>query len=550
MPSRFRNGATAALLLILAAAWFAGLEYRGLFLPDEGRYGSIAREMLDSGDWITPRLNGLKYLEKPPLQYWATAAAYAAFGVDEWTTRLWPALTGFLGIILTALAAMRLAPARPWLPTLLIFSGCWGYFLAAQVTTLDMGLSFFLTLTLLAFVLAWREGFSARAQRNWILAAWAAMALAVLSKGLVGVLLPALAVLAYAAVERDAGILRRLHVVPGLCVLLSIAAPWFVLVQLRNPEFFEFFFVYEHFQRYALGEHHRSGPWWYFLPVMLVALLPWTLQLPSVAWNAWRARGGEKFKTERFLLLWAGAVVVFFSLSQSKLPFYVLPAVPALLLLLAGRCAASTEEATRGAQAALLAMGAALALTGAAMLYDHAITPYGLLAEEYALWLVAAAALAVGSALAAGLLRRRVAPEASLAMVALGSLCAAQVALSGMHSFDEYYSSERLIETLAGDELRFPREPAFYSVATFDQSVPFYLGRSVTVVRYKGELAPGVAFEPGKHVASIDEFVSRWNEHGDAFAIMPPQVYEKLRAQGLPSRVLAQDARRVIIARQ
>src|SRR2546428_13730288 len=107
----------ASALLICALAWFAGLEYRGLFTPDEGRYADIARSMLDSNDWVTPRLNGIKYLEKPPLQYWATAGAFAVLGVDEGPARLWPAYTGFLGIALMAFAGFRLAPRSPWLPT-------------------------------------------------------------------------------------------------------------------------------------------------------------------------------------------------------------------------------------------------------------------------------------------------------------------------------------------------------------------------------------------------------------------------------------------------
>jgi aminoarabinose transferase-like protein len=124
------------------------------------------------------------------------------------------------------------------------------------------------------------------------------------------------------------------------------------------------------------------------------------------------------------------------------------------------------------------------------------------------------------------------------------------LALSGTHALDEVYSSERLIETVAGDGLQFPREPPFYSVASFDQSVPFYLGRPVTLVGYKDELAPGIAAKPGKYVASVEEFLGRWEGHGEAFAIMTPHFYEKLKEQGLPGRVLARDARRIIVTRR
>src|SRR5262245_62702999 len=257
-------------LLLCALIWFAGLEYRGLAMPDEGRYADIARQMLDANDWVTPRLNGIKYLEKPPLQYWATAGAFALLGYDEWTARLWPAITGFLCIAFTAFAAWRLAPASPWIPAALALAGCWGFFLGGQFLTLDMGLTFFVTAALLGYALSRRDGLSPAAQRNWMLLAWAAAACAVLSKGLVGVLIPGLVIAAHALSERNLSSLRRLHWVPGLSLFATIVLPWFILVQLRNPEFFQFFFVHEHFERFLLPTHHRSGPWWYFVPVPTV----------------------------------------------------------------------------------------------------------------------------------------------------------------------------------------------------------------------------------------------------------------------------------------
>ncbi|HET7199452.1 MAG TPA: 4-amino-4-deoxy-L-arabinose transferase, partial [Burkholderiales bacterium] len=125
-----------------------------------------------------------------------------------------------------------------------------------------------------------------------------------------------------------------------------------------------------------------------------------------------------------------------------------------------------------------------------------------------------------------------------------------QLALSGTHALDEHFSSERLIGATAGEKLRFPREAPFYSVGSFDQSVPFYLGRAVTLVGYEDELAPGIATEPAKYVGSIEEFLARWRGHSEAFAIMTPRVYDTLRQEGLPGRVLVRDAWRVIVARR
>ena len=548
--SRSRSRWIAGAFLICALTWFAGLEYRGLFTPDEGRYADIAREMLDSNDWVTPRLNGIKYLEKPPLQYWATAGAYAVLGVDEWTARLWPAYTGFLGIALMAFAGFRLAPRSPWLPTALMAAGCWGYFLGGQFLTLDMGLTFFLTVAMLSFVLSRRPDVSPSAERSWMILAWAAVACAALSKGIVGIVIPGLALLVYIAVERDVSLLRRLHWVPGLCVFAAIVLPWFILVQQRNPEFFHFFFIREHFERFLLPNHHRPGPWWYFVPVLLIGLWPWTPSIPAALARAWRAPAQPGFKLDRFLAIWAGVVVVFFSASHSKLPGYVLPAVPAILLLFARHYPYLSERLRRAPAVACIASGLVLTILAAALPALSALLSWTEFNAEYSIWLLAGGLTLSAAGFAALQLLRRSRQEASLAVVGLGSLLAVQIALSGTHVLDEHYSSERLVEAVAGEKKQFPREPPFYSVASFDQSVPFYLGRPVTLVGSKDELAPGIAAEPGKYVASIEEFLGRWDGHGEAFAIMTPRLYEKLRQQGLPGRVLARDTRRIIVARR
>jgi 4-amino-4-deoxy-L-arabinose transferase-like glycosyltransferase len=546
--SNSRSRWIAAALLLCGLLWFAGLEYRGLFMPDEGRYADIAREMLDSGDWVTPRLNGLKYFEKPPLQYWATAGAFAAFGVDEWTARLWPALTGLLCIAFSAFAARRLAPGSPWVLTALALAGSWGFFLGGQFLTLDMGLTFFLTAAMLSYALS-RCAESPRAQRNWMLLAWAAAACAVLSKGLVGVVIPGLALAVYVLVERDLAPLRRLHWMPGLCLFAAIVLPWFVLVQHRNPEFFQFFFVHEHLERYALPNHHRPGPWWYFVPVLVVGLLPWTPAVPEALARALSAPAPAGFKLDRFLVIWAAVVIVFFSVSSSKLPGYVLPAVPALLLVFARHYPAMSQRLRRTPALAAIASGAVLAALALALPAVSERLSWTAFAPQYSIWLYAAAlALCASGFVALELLPAR--REASVAVLGVGSLLAAQLVLSGTHVLDGYYSSERLIEPITGNELRFLRDAPFYSVAGYDQSVPFYLGRSVTLVSYKDELAPGIAAEPGKYVGSVEEFLGRWQRDGEAFAIMAPRLYEKLKLDGLPGHVLARDARWIIVARR
>jgi len=181
------------LLFAVLALWFGFLEVRGLYFPDEGRYAEIPREMLATGDWVTPRLNGIPYFEKPPLQYWATAAIFAVAGQDEWTTRLWPAFGGLTAVIAVLLTVRRLFSKRAGWMAAAVMGSCWGYFVATQFVTLDMTLTAFMTGALCAFLVAQDARASTAERREYMLAAWALCGLAVLTKGVIGAALPNLA---------------------------------------------------------------------------------------------------------------------------------------------------------------------------------------------------------------------------------------------------------------------------------------------------------------------------------------------------------------------
>ncbi|MGH8378204.1 MAG: ArnT family glycosyltransferase, partial [Gammaproteobacteria bacterium] len=244
------------ILVILAALcfgvlWFANLQYRDLFQTDEGRYAEIPREMVATGDWVTPRLDGLKYFEKPALQYWTTAVAYELFGQSNWSSRLWTALTGFLGVLMTAWAGWRLFDRRTaWCAALLLGSGMY-YIIMGHFNTLDMGVSFFMCLSIFAFLFAMQaaDDEDTGKHRGWMYVVWAAAALGMLSKGLEAIVLPALVFILYTLITRDWKRWKQLHWYGGVLIFLIIAAPWFVVVSLRNPDFFYHFFIYEHFYR-------------------------------------------------------------------------------------------------------------------------------------------------------------------------------------------------------------------------------------------------------------------------------------------------------------
>ena len=260
---------------------------RPLLDPDEGRYAEIPREMVATGDWITPRLDGLRYFEKPPLQYWATAAAYSVFGVSEWTARLWTVGLAFLCLPMVFAWTSRLFGESAGYAALAVLAVSPYYELVAHLNILDAGFAFFLAGAVFAFTLGQSAPAGSRSERRWMLLVWLAAALAVLSKGIVVGVLAVGTLVVYTVIERDVRPWRRLHVMLGLPVFLLVAAPWFLAVSARNPGFAEFFFIHEHFARFLTTAHKRTEPWWYFLSLLLIGALPWLVSLPGAVRRAW-----------------------------------------------------------------------------------------------------------------------------------------------------------------------------------------------------------------------------------------------------------------------
>ena len=534
------------LLLAFAAVWFSNLEYRKLVNPDEGRYAEIPREMVASGDWLTPRLNDIKYFEKPALQYWATAIAYTVFGEHQWTARLWSALTGFLGVLMVFFAGRRLFGGQAGLYAALVLGSSLLWVLIAHVNTLDMGVSFFLSAAVCAFVLAQSDPADERSRTRWMLAAWAALALAVLSKGLIGLVLPGAALVLYMVIERDWRLAGRLRLVAGIALLLALTLPWFIAVSLANPEFFRFFFIYEHFERFLTRAHGRYQAPYYFIPVLLAGMLPWTIVLIGTLARAWKREQQQRFQVQRFLLLWAAVVFVFFSASSSKLVSYILPMFPALALLIGARLTQlSARSLAWQALPAAVAGIALLALLPGIERYASREVPVELF-YDYADWLIAAGLLQIAGAVAGAWLAWRGKTDVALILLAGSGLAFAQLALSGHESLSRANSAYHIVQKIQ-PELK-PGMP-FYSVNTYDQSLQFYLRRSTTMVVYKDELGFGISQEPHKFIPEFAQFEQIWTDEREALALMSGDAYDMYRARKLPMRVVARDSRRIIVAR-
>jgi 4-amino-4-deoxy-L-arabinose transferase-like glycosyltransferase len=549
--SRRRVMLAALALLLFGLLWFGNLEYRDLVDPDEGRYAEIPREMLASGDWITPHLNGLKYFEKPPLQYWITAALYSVFGVDEWVARLWLAFSGLAGIALVFVAGARLYSRRVGMLAAVMLVGMLMYVLFAHALTLDMGLTLFQCIAVLGFAVAQRDGAGARERRAWMLGGWAAMAAAMLCKGLVGILLPALTVGAYVLIQRDFALLRRLYAGWGVPIFLALSAPWFVVVSTRNPEFARFFFWHEHFERFLLPGHHRPGAWWYFVPVLVVGVMPW---LGVLAWSAkrwWSAESDARFRPTRFLALWCVIVFVFFSASSSKLAPYILPLFPVLALLMAtqlDRIPPRTLAVLLGVLAVPVIVGAWLAPPVAAQrIHIEGVAFY---AQRFLPWIEESGVVLGLGLLAAAAYAWQSLRVAAVLTASFASLVAVTLLMTGHESMSPVYSAEQTFKEMRRTYGDVPPDVPFFSVEMYDQTVAFELRRPVILVAYRGELALGLDADPSKGLATLDDFRREWRKLDDAYAIMRPETYQTLKHEGLPMILLARDPRRAIVRRR
>ncbi len=314
--------------------FFFGLGFFGLIGADEPRYAQVAREMLARHDWITPTLGGKPWLEKPPLYYWQAMLAYSVFGVSDWAARLASAFDATL-LVIAVYCFLRRFRRGFELEGALITASAAGVIGFARAASTDMPLAATLSIALLAWF-GWHES----GEKKFLAISYAFLALAALAKGPVAPLFALIILVLFVGVKKDFGLFLRTLWLPGLLVFGVIGLPWYVAVQLKNPDFFQVFFVQHNLERFGTNLYHHPEPFWYFVPVTLLALAPWTgLAVASVfetcrAWWAERKSGLHPEDGLRmFLLIWLLVPIVFFSLSKSKLPGYILPAVPAGALL-------------------------------------------------------------------------------------------------------------------------------------------------------------------------------------------------------------------------
>jgi 4-amino-4-deoxy-L-arabinose transferase-like glycosyltransferase len=332
---------TDVLLLagFCAFLFFYGLGQFGLIGADEPRYAQVAREMLERHDLITPTLGGHAWLEKPPLYYWQAMLAYSVFGVSDVAARIPAAMDATLLVVGVYLFFRRFRRGVE-VDAALITASCAGVIGYAHAASMDMALAATFGVGMLAWW-AWRES----GKKSYLALFYLCMALGMLAKGPVAPFLAAVVIVAFALATRESRVVVRTLWLPGILLFCVVALPWYFAVQMRNPQFFREFILQHNLARFSSDLYHHRQPFWFYLPVTALALVPWTVfviaafvESVRVWWAERKSASAEPDLELQFRVLaccWLVVPMVFFSLSRSKLPGYILPAVPAGAVLLA-----------------------------------------------------------------------------------------------------------------------------------------------------------------------------------------------------------------------
>jgi len=540
---------------------------RPLSVPDEGRYAEIPREMLVVHDFVTPHLNGIKYFEKPPLFYWLQASAIKVLNpwithaeyslnrsktnhyfapISEWTVRLPNAIVALLGCLLVYAAGRVLFERRAGLLSAVILASSLLYFALARMVTLDMTLSVCLSGSLLAFLVAINQSPSLE-RRFLFYTAYMLAGLAVLTKGLIGIIFPTMIIGLWVLLSNQWRLLKECYLPSGILLFLLIVLPWHILVQSRNPEFFQFYFIDQQFLRYSTLIAQRYQPDWFFIPIFIAGFLPWVCFFPQAIVTHF-PRNWQQFKEKNnyiFLLLWIGTIFLFFSFSHSKLIPYILPIFPGLALLTGHYLSTHWQRFNeiKWGYIAVPLVWLALGIVGLLCLVnDSSIT----LSQTAKLFLITSYSVFLLNSIVAScfvLLRK---PKMAFAILTIGSVISFLIVSISIPQLDTR-SIKPLVATLK--PLLKPNDKV---VAYYDyyQDLPFYLNQRVFAVNVGGELSFGMQHQDTDAWMLKDaNFWPIWNNLGHVYMVTNKEIYQRFKQSKNPKiYLLAQTNQDVLLS--
>jgi 4-amino-4-deoxy-L-arabinose transferase-like glycosyltransferase len=513
------------LVVILGSLFFFLLGSRPLFVPDEGRYAEIAREMVTTKNYIIPHLNYLKYFEKPVLFYWLETAAISISGLDLWSLRSINALFGLLGCLLTYGFARKFYDEKTGFLAALILGTSTLYFVMARMITLDVPVTFFLMGCLYSFYLSVHEE-QKHKRRLYSWGTFIFAALAVLTKGLIGIIFPLLIISVWLTVLSKWRILKQLYLPSGIFIFCLIAFPWHILVGLQEPDFFYFYFITQHFLRYTDKKIGHYQPIWFFVPYLALGFFPWIVFLPQTITKLVKRKLSYVSETSLFLLIFAVIIFSFFSFSKSKLIPYILPVLPPLSILVANYLKESIQQKnTRGITFGFIVLffSACLMMVLCYLFLDQAAFASPISAKK-CLYL-AVTIFSLGS------LSLLVYPfryfNHRILLLCLTTWLTLLMIFSAFSAIDK-----RSILPLA--TILRPLLTPESEVITFNkyyQDLPFYLERRVSILNWQNELTYGMTHQNGSRAWMINNqaFWKRWHGRARAFAVIDLSEYHDLK---------------------
>ena len=528
---------TLVLFLIPLLLYVVPLPFTPLMEPDEARYSAVSSAMNATGDYVTPRLKGVVYFEKPPLSYWATAVFFRIFGENEFSSRLFAALSAWGCILLVYRMGLFFHDARTGLYAAAVLSTFLYHAVIGRINILDMPLAF---LVCLAIWLGFRYFSSVERRKARLYLLYLFSALAFLAKGLIGIVFPLGVIVIWLAVSRRWREIPGLFSPIGIMVFSVVSLPWVILVQRENPDFFRFFFIQEHFLRYATRIHQHFEPFYFYLPIILLGTLPWCAFLPEALRGVRKGKNGLFGSVEmRFLLTWLGLILLFFSLSSSKLVPYIAPLFPPLALFFGHlfrryeeeREAFGSEKAVSPPyRMAVILQTLLLAALLLAPLFPH---KYQLAWDNWWPWIAFPMLMLLLTLFLPDLIRKRTGRGRLPTFYLLFALFLASVALPAARYMTPYKSALPLSRAI---QERVPEGAAVYQYGISLYGIDFYTGMRTPIVddigevRYGSEKLPRV--EKERYFLTSDSFFRLVRENDGIYcATKKGECLERLKKE-------------------
>ena len=526
MKNIFKNDAFVVAVLS-AIIFYSFLGVRTLSVPDEGRYVSIALEMLRTGDWIVPRLNGVQYLYKPPMFYWLNAFALMLVDNVEIASRLVPSFVGWMTVIFTFLTAKKFYGRSVAYYSAFFLSLSFIWYIGSRSVNLDLTVAGFTAWALFAYIWGFNE--TDKTRRNvYLYGMYIVSALAVLTKGFMGIVIPGAVFFLHILFTNSWKELLRLNIPTGIVLFLAIIMPWHVLMHMANPEWFDFYIIREHFLRFFTKVHARYEPMWYFIPIMALGVMPFgafVLQPLLRIRSYWKSRKKDS-AVDLYLWIWFVFIFVFFSVSSSKLPLYVLPILPALAIMV-GRF---MVEFAQGKHIGCVKISSIVymiftgAIGGALLIFqafpelvpatENATLADDIVAMGIPLWLFAFGLFSHSfiSVLSIFMGKRMVAIVLAGALF-IPSLFSLNYVIQLVNEKSTYDVVQTIKQHRKGNE----------EIVTtlFVEDLPAYLNENISVINYSGESAYFLHYDDiSDRYYNRSEFLRRWNSDSRMFLII------------------------------